>query len=599
MQLDKSLINNRLLFRSFLIWRKKHIQDNHFIILLSIVTGFIAAIAVILLKKAVHLIQNFLTSGFLREFANYQLIFYPAVGIFLVILFTKFILRKPIGHGIPDVLYAISRNSGQIPGYHTFSSLIASAITVGFGGSVGLEGPSAATGAAIGSNMAKWLKIDYKRIILMIGCATAGAIAAIFKAPIAGILFAIEVLMLDLTMKAVVPLLAASATAALTSYAILGPGSIYEVEVLQAFAIHHLPEYVLLGVLTGFISVYFTRVYNSMDTFFATKFKNWFQRFLAGSVMLGVLIFFFPALYGEGYEAVSACLKGDFGYIFNNSLYYDYRNSIPVVITLFLAIIIFKVVASCCTFGSGGIGGIFAPAIFMGANTGLFVATFLNYTGLSNISSTNFALVGMAGLIAGVVHAPLTAIFMIAETTGGYSLFLPLMIVSAISYFTINYFEDNSIYTRQLAKSGELFTHDKDKMALQLLNLDRLLETNFHVIHIDSNLRELVNVIAKSKRNVFPVIDDEGVFLGIVHLNNIRQIIFKPELYDTTPVSSLMHYPANFVEPGDSMEEVVEKFNYSGHYNLPVLKDNKYIGFLSRANVLLEYRKMLKRFSGD
>lgn len=585
------------IFRRFLLWRKRYISDSRFIIALSILTGFIAGLAAIILKKSVHWIQNLLTGGFIREFGNYQVVLYPAIGIFLVVIFKRYILRKPIGHGIPDVLYAISRNSGQIPLYHTYSSLIASAITVGFGGSVGLEGPSASTGAAIGSNVAKALRVDYKQITLLIGCATAGAIAAIFKAPIAGILFAIEVLMLDLTMKAVIPLLAASATAALTSYMFLGHHFIYEVKILEAFEVSQVPEYLLLGVLTGGVCIYFTKVYTYLDAFFRRRLKNWGQRFVVGSVTLGILIFFFPALYGEGYEAVSACLNGEYEYIFNNSIYYEYRNSMPVVISLFLAIIIFKVVAACCTFGSGGIGGIFAPALFMGANTGLFAAGVLNYLAISDISSSNFALVGMAGLIAGVVHAPLTAVFMIAETTGGYNLFLPLMIVSAISYLTIHYYEDNSIYTRQLAQSVDLFTHNKDKMALQMLNIDKLLETNFFTLPKDATLGDVVQVVAKSKRNLYPVIDDDGSLLGIVHLNNIRHIIFNRDLYDSTPVSSLMYYPLNSVEPTDSMERIVEKFNESGHYNLPVIENNKYLGFLSRANVLLEYRKLLKRFS--
>lgn len=587
---------NKLL-RQFLIWRVRHISHKQFIMILAIVIGLSVGFAAIIIKNSVHLIQSMLTNRFSINYHNYLYFVYPGIGILITVIFTNYILKQRVGHGIPSVLYAISKNSGIIKAHNMFSSVVSSALTVGFGGSVGLEGPTVATGAAIGSNFGRLFHLNHKQIILLLGCACAGAMASIFKAPIAAIVFALEVIMLDLTMASLVPLLLASASAALTSYFFLGQDVLYSVDVIGKFNINNVPYYILLALLTGLVSVYFTRMYMKVGELFA-KVKTWQGKLVLGGLTLGVLIFLFPSLYGEGYADINSALRGDYSYLFNSTLYYDYKDSIWVTLALFLMIIIFKVIATSATFGAGGIGGIFAPSLFLGVNTGLFFVKIARLTGVS-LNETNFALVGMAGLIAGVIHAPLTAIFLIAEITGGYQLFMPLMLVATISYATTKIFEKNSVYTIQLAKRGELMTHDKDKAILSWMKIDTMIERNFHPVHIDGTLQDLVDTVTKSTRNVFPVVDDENIFHGLVVMDDIRHIMFKPELYKTTSIENLMFMPSTFVDRHDTMEEVARKFQESGKYVLPVLDDTKYVGFVSRANVFSKYRRMLKHFSDD
>ncbi|MEA3445499.1 MAG: chloride channel protein, partial [Bacteroidota bacterium] len=460
---------NKLL-QQFLTWRLRHISNKQFIMILAVAIGLAVGFSAVIIKNSVHLIQSLLTNKISIEYHNYLYFIYPFIGIFIVVIFTNYILKQRVGHGIPSVLYAISKNSGIIKSHNMFSSVISSALTVGFGGSVGLEGPTVATGAAIGSNIGRLFHLNHKQIILLLGCACAGAMSAIFKAPIAGIVFALEVIMLDLTMASLVPLLLASVAAALTSYFFLGQDVLYSVDLISDFKMADVPYYILLAFLTGMVSVYFTRMYMKVGDIFG-KIKKWHNKLLIGGLVLGVLIFFFPSLYGEGYADINSALRGDYSYLFNSTFFYDYKDSIWVTLALFLMIIIFKVIATSTTFGAGGIGGIFAPSLFLGVNTGLFFTKILKLLGVS-ISETNFALVGMAGLIAGVIHAPLTAIFLIAEITGGYELFMPLMLVSTISYVTTKIFESNSVYTIQLAKRGELLTHDKDKAILSLMNIE-------------------------------------------------------------------------------------------------------------------------------
>lgn len=591
-------MQRQTLLGKFIIWRVKHIGDRQFIIFLSIIIGLAGGLAAVIIKNSVHLIQLLLTQGFIKEYHNYLYFAYPAIGIFITVIFIKYINRQHVGHGIPGVLYAISKNNGIIKRHNMFSSIITSALTVGFGGSVGLEGPTVATGAAVGSNVGRLLHLNNKQIILLLGCASAGAMAAIFKAPIAAIVFALEVIMLDLTMASLVPLLVASATATLTSYALLGQNVLYSFELKEQFIMSEIPVYILFGVLAGFVSVYYTRIYMFIIEAF-DRIKNWYKRLLIGGLVLGVLIFLFPSLYGEGYEAINSCLHGNYEHLFNNSLFYAYNDKIIAIIILFFAIVIFKVIATAVTFGSGGVGGIFAPTLFMGANTGLLFATIFNRFNIKAISESNFALVGMAGLIAGVLHAPLTAIFLIAEITNGYALFMPLIITATISYATVRLFESNSVYTIQLAKRGELITHHKDKAVLSMMKVDKLIEKDFKTINPDATLRELVDVISKSTRNIYPVVGKDGILLGIVLLDHIRHIIFKPEMYDSTFARDLMITPAVSVDAEESMEDVAKKFQSSGNFNLPVLKDGKYLGFISRANVFSSYRRRLKQFSED
>lgn len=580
----------------FINWRIKHITDRQFMLILSVIVGLSVGFAAVVIKNSVHFISSLLTSGFAVQYQNYMYFLYPAIGILGAVLFIKFVLKKHVGHGIPGVLYAKSKTNGLIKPHNMYSSIVTSALTVGFGGSVGLEGPTVATGAAIGSNIGRVLRLNYKQITSLLGFACAGAMAAIFKAPIAAIVFALEVIMLDLTMSALVPLLTASVTAALTSYFMFGMQVLYTFELKDDFLLKDIPYFILFGILAGLVSVYFTRMYMFIGGFF-DKINTWYKKLLLGGTLLGVLVFLFPSLYGEGYEAINSALSGNFDYLFDNSIFYEYKDSMYVTLALIFGIVLLKVIATSITFGSGGVGGIFAPSLFMGVNTGLLFAKATNFFNLGDLSENNFALVGMSGLIAGVIHAPLTAIFLIAEITGGYGLFMPLMIVATISYGTVKIFEANSVYTIQLARRGELLTHHKDKALLALMKIDSLIETNFSTIKPDATLRDLVEVIANSTRNLFPVVDDDQRFHGIIVMDQVRHIMFTPDLYDTTYVKNLMFMPTNMVDIHDPMETVAGKFQHSGKFNLVVLDNGKYIGFVSRANVFSKYREMLKDFS--
>ena len=578
----------------FLSWRKRNISDRTFVLILSVVVGFTAGVAAVIIKSLVRFIHQILNQGFSLENYNIFYLLLPVLGILATVIFTRYLLRQQVGHGIPAVLFAISRSNGHIKGHNMFSSVISSALTVGFGGSVGLEGPTVATGAAIGSNLGSKLKLSYKQIMTMLGCASAAAMSAIFKAPVAAIVFALEVIMLNLSMASLVPLLISSVTAALTSYVFLGQNFLYDFTLEHGFVVSDAPYYILLGIFTGLVSVYFTKIYVFITDKFQ-KIKKWHIRLISGGVVLGVVIFLFPALYGEGYEGVNSALTGEYNYLFSDSLYYNYRESLFALIVVLSLLIVFKVIATTVTFASGGVGGIFAPSLFTGAHAGLLFAVLLNNFGLE-VEVSNFVLVAMAGMIAGVIHAPLTSIFLIAEITGGYELFLPLMITSTISYATLKIFVKNSVYTYQLAQRGELITHDKDKAALSLMDVSSLIETNFSTVKPGSTLGELVQVISRSSRNVFPVVDDENNFLGVVWVNDIRHIVFKQELYDNTYVRELMFMPSPTVSVHESMEDVAYKFQTSSHYNLPVLDKGKYVGFVSRANVFSQYRAMMRNF---
>lgn len=582
----------------FLDWRIRHINDQQFMILVGVVVGLAVGFSAVIIKNTVYFIEYLLTHNFDRNDFNFLYLAFPSIGITLAVVFSRFILRKRIGHGVPSVLYAISRSNGRIRRHNMFSSVITSALTVGFGGSVGLEGPTVATGAAIGSNLGRRLRLNQRQVISMLGFACAGAMASIFKAPIAAIVFALEVIMIGLTMSSLVPLLAASVSAALTSYFFLGQDVLYPFEVTEGFQLNDTVYYVAFGILAGLVSVYFARTYINIERLFS-RIKNWYNKLIIGGLSLGILIFFLPSLYGEGYEAINSCLQGDYNYLFDNSIFSGFRGNMLFAILLVLVIVLFKVVATSLTFGAGGIGGIFAPTLFMGAHIGLFFALLVNYFGMGDLITSNFALVGMAGLIAGVLHAPLTAIFLIAEITGGYKLFMPLMIVATISYATVRVFLSNSVYTYQLARRGELITHHKDKAVLTRMNVRSLIETNFVRVAPEATLRELVKAISSTHRNIFPVTDEENHFLGIVRLDDIRETMFRTDLYDNTRVHSLMYIPEVLVDVRDTMEEVADKFKQSGKYNMVVLDQGKYLGFVSRANVFSEYRNLLQQYSEE
>lgn len=577
--------------------RSKYFQQRQFIYLLSGLIGLAVGLSAVVIKNLVHFISSLLTKGIAGSFHVYLYFIFPIVGILLTILYIRYINKRPVGHGIPSVLYAISKNRGIMRQHNLYSSIITSALTVGFGGSVGLEGPTVATGAAIGSNIGRSLNLSYKEVVLLLACASAGAMSAIFKAPIAAIVFALEVIMVDLTIYSMIPLLIASATAGLTSYLFQGQNVLYSFDITESFLLSDIHFYSMLGIFTGFISVYFTRVYILISHKFE-QINNVYKRLLIGGGLLGLLIFLMPSLYGEGYEVINRSLHGDISYLFTNTFYGSLAGNPWFVLLILLLLILFKSIATSLTFAAGGIGGIFAPSLFTGVTAGLFFALLMNQLG-ADIPISNFALVGMAGMIAGVVHAPLTAIFLIAELTGGHELFMPLMLASTISYATVRIFEKNSVYTIQLAKRGELMTHNKDKNTLLMMNVSDLIEKNFKKIHPDDTLGDLVKTIQKSKRNVFPVVDEEGYFLGIVKLDEIRNIMFETDLYDKTYVRDLMFMPQYTIGMREPMEEVAKKFHDSGRYNIAVVREGKYIGFVSRAKVFSSYRDMLKQFSDE
>jgi len=566
-------------------------------LLLSALIGLLVGLAAVVIKNLVHLIDRFLTEGLVEQFHHYLYFIFPTIGILIVVAYIRYVNKRPVQHGIPGVLHSISKKNGMINRHNLYSSVITSALTVGFGGSVGLEGPTVATGGAIGSNIGRLFRMSYKNVILLLGCACAGAMAAIFKAPIAAIVFALEVIMLDLTMASLVPLLVASVVAALTSYLFMGQNVLYQVDITDTFHMNHVPWYIVLGILAGLMSVYFTRMYMFVTGLFEKLSSRWI-RLMIGGLALGVLVFFIPSLYGEGYETINSCLNGEYSYLFNSFLYDRFSDSLTAMLIVLFFILVFKVVASSITFGAGGIGGIFAPSLFIGSHLGLFVAKVLNLFRI-DVPANSFALIGMAGLIAGVIHAPLTAIFLIAEITGGYELFMPLMIVATISYVTTRYFQPNSVYTIQLAKRGELMTHDKDKNVLLLMKIDKLIEKDFSTIDPEATLGDLIGVIKKAHRNIFPVVDEDGVFHGIVKMDDIRHIMFDTKSWDTVQVRDLMFMPRHTFKLNDSMEDVARIFHESSRYNIAVLDGGKYLGFVSRAKVFSTYRQMLRNISRD
>jgi chloride channel protein, CIC family len=581
------------------IWREQNISHQTFILLLSIVIGFVAAIAAILLKNVVHTTAYLLHNTFTPDNFNYLFLIFPTIGITLTVIFVKYGIKAKISHGISRVLWATSQNKGKIDRHNTWSSLVASTLTVGFGGSVGLEAPIVFTGSAIGSNIATSFNLDTRSRILLVACGAAGAMAAIFKAPIAAIVFAIEVLMIDLTTASLMPLLLASVAGTSLSFFFLGKSVMFSYPVTSDFKLENIPFYVILGAFTGIIAIYFTKTSGYIETRFK-KVSSTRKKIIIGGVLLSVLIFVFPLLYGEGYDSINAMLNGQGEAIIYNSLFWNYRNNSWIFLGFLLLVLVFKVIAMATTNGAGGVGGIFAPSLFMGGIAGYFVAMFLKIAFDIDVPVENFVLAGMAGVMSGVMHSPLTAIFLIAELTSGYQLFIPLMITSAISFITIIPFEPHSIYTKQLAARGELVTHHKDKAALSQISIIEIIETNFSIISKELTLREFVSVIAKSKRNIFPVTDSDNKFLGLVAIDEIRDTIFNTELYDSLYVKDLMIIPEATITPDESMQEVVKKLRTTGYYNMPVIDANgMYVGFISRANLYTNYKDIIEEISED
>lgn len=589
------------LFYRLLLWRDKHIKERNFILIISFLVGICTAAAGIILKHLIHLIQHLLTNNFNQDGANYQLLLYPVIGILLAGLFVKYIVRDDISHGVTKILYAISQRKSRIKPHNTWSSIVASSVTIGFGGSVGAEAPIVLTGAAIGSNLGRLFKMEQKTLMLLVGCGAAGAIAGIFKAPIAGLVFVVEVLMLDLTMTSVLPLLISSVTAATVSYVFTGTEAMFKFSQTEVFEIARIPYVLLLGVFCGLVSLYFTKVMNRIEGMYRNLGIYW-KKFVVGGLMLSILIFLFPPLYGEGYDTIGSLLNGQFGHIMDQSLFYDLNGTYWGVQIFLVLILLTKVFASSATNAGGGCGGIFAPSLYLGCIAGFVFAHASNYFPFTMyVSEKNFALLGMAGVMSGVMHAPLTGVFLIAELTGGYDLFLPLMIVSISSYITIKMFLPHSIYSMRLAQKGELLTHHKDRAVLTLLNTDAVIERDFLTVSPDMSLGDMVKVIAKNGRNSFPVIDDKGILLGIVLLDNIRNIMFRPELYNRFHVSKFMVSAPAKVQIGTSMEQIMRIFDDTKAWNLPVVdEEGRYAGFMSKSKIFNSYRKVLvENFSGD
>jgi len=582
----------RNIFTKILIWRYKNISERQFVLVLSVLVGFLSGLGAVILKYVTVLIESVLEDGIIKN-VHYALYFiFPILGVLLVYLIKKYVIKRPMGHGISTTLYSISKRSGIIERYKMFASILTAPITVGFGGSAGLQGPAVSTGAALGSNVAQLFHMNTRTRMLLIGCATAGAMSSMFQAPVAAIVFAIEIFSLDLVFASLVPLLLASVSAVITSYFFRETDVLFGFELQEAWRIRDILFYVLLGIGTGVASVYFSKMYFLITKFF-DRFSNAYWKIGIAAVAIGLMLYFIPPLYGEGYGLMNNLLNGNTAEALSG-LQMDVANSsIWMVIAMLLLITIFKAIAMTTTFAAGGVGGVFIPTLFMGSALGNVFAKIINQFGF-NVSESNFTLIGMTGLMAGVLHAPLTAIFLIAEITGGYDLFVPLMLVATISYGFTKYFVKNSIYTAELAKRGELITNDKDKNALMMMKIDQVLETNFVTLHPDMTLGEMLETgVSKSSRNLFPVLDHEGQFLGIVLLDDVRSVMFDQTMYESTTVSLFMKSAPDIIFYDDPMQKIMKKFKGTGAWNLPVIKNKKYVGFISKSKLLTAYRNKL------
>lgn len=566
-----------------------------FILILSGVIGVLSGLAAVILIELVHGIQRFLTEDFYTEYANFMYIVYPLVGISAAYLVGKYIFKDIGGHGIPDVLFNISKNKGLIPRVKTYSRVITSALTVGFGGSVGLEAPMVVTGSAIGSNIGSIMHLNAKKRALLIGCGAAGAISAVFGAPIGAVIFAIEVILLEISTTSFIPLLIASVMGSLTSMLLIGDESLFNFNLQDSFQAAHMPYYLLLGIVCGLVSLYFSKIIRSTEKAM-TKLGSQSIRLLYGGAFLGFIIFFFPPIYGEGYATLNLLIEGNTGQLLNKSPFFSSVEN-PYFILVFLGfIILLKPIASAITIGAGGSGGVFAPSLYVGGILGFGFAYAKNLMGFHiPLPLAHFTLVAMCGLMSGVQHSPLSAIFLIAEITGGYELFVPLMFVSAISYITTTYFQKESLYKIQLRDQGKSLTESQDEELLELIDLSQVIERDLLPIHPDAKLRELIDLVKISKRNIFPVVDEEKILHGIITLDDIRDIMFDQNKQDTVLIRELMHSPPEILLVTEKMQLAMERFESSGAWNLPVVENGKYLGFVSKSRIFNTYRKKLIR----
>ena len=581
-------------------WRERHISERYFLLILSLLIGVTMALVAALLKFIIHVVESFILQNI--EDHHYLYLLFPALGILLSLLFVRYIVRDDISHGVTKVLSSISQRKSRIKPHNTWSSIIASALTISFGGSVGAESPIVMTGAAVGSNFGRLFRLEQRNLMLLIGCGVAGALGGIFKAPITGLVFVIEVLLLDLTMASVLPLLVSSVSAAAVAYVLSGKEILFQFIQTDPYHIERIPLMILLGVVCGLMSLYFSKTMFRFESELK-RIKDIRLRYLISAAILSLLIFVFPPLYGEGYDSVNILLDGQYTQLLDGSIFEAFSNSYWVVFAFFLLTVLFKVFASVSTNSGGGCGGLFAPTLFMGGLTGFIFSYLVNYFSSLNvfISPKNYILLGMAGLIAGVMHAPLTGVFLIAELSGGYNLFLPLMLVSLTSFATIRIFMPHSIYSLRLAEQGKLLTHQKDTAVLTLMNLESVLERDFEVVSPDMTLGEMVSVISVSHRNSFPVVDERGVLVGIVELDNVRNIMFRPELYERYKVRKIMVTPEVKVSSATPMTEVMRLFDETKAWKMPVVdEEGRYLGFISKSAIFNSYREVLNcTFIGD
>ncbi|MBQ3926752.1 MAG: chloride channel protein [Bacteroidaceae bacterium] len=584
-------------------WLKGDHTERQIVLMISLMVGVCTGLTAFVLKWLIEEVKTLLISGLAVENMNLLYLVFPAVGILLSLLFVNYIVRGDISHGVTKILYAMSRGRSRIKSHNRWSSVIASAITIGMGGSVGAEAPIVLTGAAWGSDLGKRFHLPPKTLMLLVGCGAAGAVSGVFKAPIAGLVFVLEVLMLDLSFSSLLPLLVTSITSVCVSYAFYGTEPLFDFSLNKAFSIDIIPGCIVLGIACGLVSLYFTRAMNWFEGIFARIQKKRYK-FLLGAVVLGVLIYFFPVMYGEGYDVINQLInEAPEKEIMHNTIFYGNESNLLIYLGL---VLLLKVFATTATNGGGGCGGVFAPSLFLGCIAGFIFANLwdmgfgLTMGDSCYVSPKNCGLYGMAGLMSGVMHAPLTGIFLIAELTGGYDLFVPLMIVSAVSYLTINLFEPHSIYAMRLARKGQLLTHDKDNAILTVLNLESLIERDYQPITVDMPFNKFVSTIAKSHRNIFPVVASSGKLLGVVSLDSVRLYIFRPELYRQYTAGQFMKDPPAVLLVNDSPKVAIEKFKETKAWNLPVVdEEHHYLGFVSRSGLFTSYRETLIKFSQE
>lgn len=583
-------------------WRQRHVSDRELVLVLAFMVGFLASLAAYVLHFIIHEIKDLITSGFQVATINWLYLLYPVIGIWLTSLFVKYVVRDNISHGITRVLYAISTKQSRLKGHNTWSSIVASAITIGFGGSVGAEAPIVLTGSAIGSNLGKIFHLDNRTLMLLVGCGATAAVSGIFKAPIAGLVFTLEILMVDLTMASLLPILLSSVTATCFSYFFTGGSAMYDFKMDYLWSLERVPPTILLGIACGFLSLYFMRLMSWCENGYGKLSKYPYLKLLTGGVVLSSLIFLFPSLYGEGYDSLGLFIEGktltDWMQVMSGSMFAGQTKCLVLYVGL---VMMTKVFATSATNGAGGCGGTFAPSLFIGGFGGFFFARLWNIEQLGvYIPEKNFTLYGMAAVMAAVMHAPLTGIFLIAELTGGYQLFIPLIIVTISSYLTINIFEHHSIYAVRLAKQGKLLTHHTDKSILTLMSMDKIIDRDFKSVGPDMEMGQLVHALSSSRNDYMPVLNENGDLLGEIDITKLRYIIFRTELYHRFHVSQLMTPPAAILGANDPMEDVMKTFDRTGAQYLPVVNvDNHLVGYISRARLYSMYRQLVADFSAE